>query len=242
MRYINIIIINKKRDHQPVVILLYNMETYKYKYLKYKTKYENLLYQFGGVDKKVIIHISGPSGSGKTTLGDKLKDKFGNKIIVKDIDDLRVEFIEKYYGNKEWSVIDKKAYQKYIDNYMNNQNKPIIFVGLNNMPWWHEDLYYNMHSTYNYYIKIDDMTIVKQKCLRLFENMPNDKFAMNDLVNNNELFIELTKRSIDVNCNAKETIKMNKKWNKDYEKQGYKFMSRELIFKKVSKILDEILI
>jgi len=29
-----------------------------------------------------IIHISGPSGSGKTTLGNKLKEKFGSKIVV----------------------------------------------------------------------------------------------------------------------------------------------------------------
>lgn len=30
---------------------------------------------------------------------------------------------------------------------------------------------------------------------------------------------------------------MNKKWNKDYEKQNYKFMSRENIFKQVCKLL-----
>ena len=29
-----------------------------------------------------IIHISGPSGSGKTTIGNKLKEKFGNQIII----------------------------------------------------------------------------------------------------------------------------------------------------------------
>ena len=45
----------------------------------------------------IIIHICGPSGSGKTTLGTKLKDKFKNKIVVKDIDDLRVEFIKNFY-------------------------------------------------------------------------------------------------------------------------------------------------
>lgn len=36
-----------------------------------------------------IIVISGVAGSGKTTLGNKLERKYSNKIIVKDIDDLR---------------------------------------------------------------------------------------------------------------------------------------------------------
>ena len=39
--------------------------------------------------KQTIIHISGASGAGKTTLGKKLEDKYGSKITVKDIDDLR---------------------------------------------------------------------------------------------------------------------------------------------------------
>jgi len=83
----------------------------------------------------MIIHISGPSGSGKTTLGNKLKEKFKNKIVVKDLDDLLFEFVmikekSKYPVStilKNW----KEDYQKYIDKYIKNQNKPIIFVGLN---------------------------------------------------------------------------------------------------------------
>ena len=43
-----------------------------------------------------IIHISGPSGSGKTTLGNKLKKRFGKQIVVKDLDDLRAEFVKKH--------------------------------------------------------------------------------------------------------------------------------------------------
>ena len=35
----------------------------------------------------------------------------------------------------------------------------------------------------------------------------------------------------------KKMIKLNKKWKKDYEKQDYKFMSRENIYKSVVKIL-----
>jgi len=67
----------------------------------------------------MIIHISGPSGSGKTTLGNKLKEKFGNKVVVKDLDDFIDEFIRDFYGNKKWTFIDEKEYQNYIDNFIN---------------------------------------------------------------------------------------------------------------------------
>lgn len=42
--------------------------------------------------RNIIIHISGCQGSGKTTIGNKLKDKYNDKIHTKDLDDLRNEF------------------------------------------------------------------------------------------------------------------------------------------------------
>ena len=36
----------------------------------------------------------------------------------------------------------------------------------------------------------------------------------------------------------KEMLKQNNKWKKDYNKQGYKFMSGENIYKSVVKILN----
>lgn len=92
---------------------------YKDKYIKYKTKYlklkdmdvNNLI---GGSKDNLIIHVSGPSGSGKTTLGNKLKEKFKSKIIVKDLDDLRAEFIDSYYSKKfNWENFDSTAYQAF---------------------------------------------------------------------------------------------------------------------------------
>jgi deoxyadenosine/deoxycytidine kinase len=196
---------------------------------------------------KLIIHISGPSGSGKTTLGNKFKEHFGNKIIVKDLDDLIDEFIKDFYGDKKWKYIDENEYQKYIDDYIIKQDVPIIFVGLNDnnnpkverLVQTKTKQYYNLHSQFNYYIDIDDMVILKQKCLRTFDAIRNDKRAMEDLVNNNERFLEIVLNGIKKDCSAKQTIKMNNKWKKDYKKQGYKLSSRENIFDKVSKILNK---
>jgi len=188
----------------------------------------------------LIIHISGASGSGKTTLGNKLKEEFKSKIVVKDLDELRDEFIKEFYGNKKWTYIDENKYQSYIDSYINKQKKPIIFVGLNDNTVYgkNKNLYYNVHSQHNYYIEIDDMIIVKQKCIRLLNDIQTDKMAMDDLVKNNEKFVKKFTEAIKIECSAKQTIKQNNKWKKDYEKQGYKFMSRENIYKSVVKILN----
>ena len=188
----------------------------------------------------LIIHISGASGSGKTTLGNKIKEQFKSKIIVKDLDILRDEFIKEFYGNKKWTYIDENEYQLYIDSYINKQKKPIIFVGLNDNTVYgkNKNLYYNVHSQHNYYIEIDDMIIVKQKCIRLLNDIQTDKMAMEDLVKNNEKFVKKFTEAIKINCSAKQTIKQNNKWKKDYEKQGYKFISRLNIYKSVVKILN----
>lgn len=189
--------------------------------------------------EKIIIHISGASGSGKTTLGNKLKEHFKNKIVVKDLDDLRDEFIKKFYGNKKWTYINENKYQSYINDYINKQKKPIIFVGLNDNTVYgkNKNLYYDLHSNYNYYIELNDMIIVKQKCIRLLNDIQTDKEAMEDLFKNNEKFIKNITEAIKMECSFKQTIKQNNKWKKDYEKQGYKFMSRENIYKSVIKIL-----
>jgi adenylate kinase family enzyme len=189
----------------------------------------------------LIIHISGASGSGKTTLGNKIKEQFKSKIVVKDLDNLRDEFIKEFYGNKKWTYIDENEYQSYIDSYINKQKKPIIFVGLNDNTIYgkNKNLYYNVHSQHNYYIEIDDMIIVKQKCMRLLNNIQTDNMAMEDLVKNNEKFVKKFTDAIKIECSEKQIIKQNNKLKKDYEKQGYKFMSRENIYKSVVKILNK---
>ena len=190
--------------------------------------------------ENLIIHISGASGSGKTTLGNKLKEHFKSKIVVKDLDDLRDEFIKKFYDNKKWTYIDENEYQSYINDYINKQKKPIIFVCLNDNTRYgkNKNLYYNVHSQHNYYIELDDMIIVKQKCIRLLNNIQTNKIAMEDLVKDNEKFVKKFTEAIKMECSVKQTIKQNNKWKKDYDKQGYKFMSRKNIYKSVVIILN----
>ena len=65
------------------------------------------------MNTKIIIHISGASGSGKTFLGNRIKEKLKNNCIIKDLDHLRDEFINKFYGNKKWTYIDEYEYQQY---------------------------------------------------------------------------------------------------------------------------------
>ncbi len=191
---------------------------------------------------KTIIHICGPSGSGKTCLGKRLKELFGAKIIVKDLDNLRDEFIKNFYGGKRWTYIDESKYQKHIDNYIANKRKPIVFVGLNDNTRYgkNKELYYNLHSTHNYYINIDDKILVKQKCLRLLNDIQSDKAAINDLMNNNELFLDKFTLAIKHECSLSETAASNNKWKSDYLDQNYRIMLRENIYKNVVKLLNKL--
>jgi adenylate kinase family enzyme len=195
---------------------------------------------------KLIIHISGASGSGKTTLGNKLKEKYKSKIIVKDLDDLLDEHFNDYFRGKTnftYEDIDEKAYQEYINEYIYKQKKPIIFVGLNDnfIDFYpkRKKIYYNVHAQYKYYIDIDDNIIVKQKCLRFIDGIKNDTFTMENLISNNKQFIKTITIAIETECSKKFIINWINKWKKDYEKQEYKFMSRENIYKSVVKILNK---
>ena len=195
----------------------------------------------------MIIHISGPSGSGKTTLGNKLKKRFGKQIVVIDLDDLRAEFVKKHYGgyDKIWGKKkfkwDKNAYQKWIYDFINKQKKTIIFVGLNHMPWWNKKLYYDLKSDYNFYINISDDKIWEQKCLRFI----NDEFSIHikdvlkDIKKNEKKTISDLQKGLKLECGYNEMKKQNTIWNKDYKKQGYKFMTNDKIYKEVSKLFSK---
>ena len=193
------------------------------------------------MSKKLVIHICGSSGSGKTTLGNKLRDKYGDKIKVKDLDNLRNNYLIKFCNNN-WNLFNKKEYQKYLDNYIKKQKKILILTGLNHIFWIDKKLYYNIHSNYNYFIKLDDNIIIKQKCLRFINDdlidMMKIKNIKDDIINDNNKFIKLIKENIDRECGFKFTKKLNKMWNNDYKKQQYIFLSRNEIYNEIIKIIN----
>ena len=89
------------------------------------------------MNTKIIIHISGASGAGKNFLGGRIKEKLKNNCIVKNLDDLRDEFINTFYDNKKQLYIDDYEYQQYINDYISKQKKSIVFVVI----------LYNLHNT-----------------------------------------------------------------------------------------------
>ena len=233
------------------------MIDYYQKYIKYRTKYLNLQnddIMVGGKPKnnkkllmdKIVIHISGPSGAGKTTLGNKLQKKFGNKIVVVDIDDLRTEFVKDRYGGYQNVygvknfVWDKEAYQQWIDNYVKSISKPLVFVGLNHMPWWGKKLYYDMHADYKFYIDMDTAKIFGQKCGRFLADLVQNRDPIiSDIIDNETKTIKQLQLGIKHECGYAETDKMNDVWNRDYKSQNYVFMTSNDIYNNVSKILKK---
>ena len=174
-----------------------------------------------------IFHISGNQGSGKTTLGNKLKKILGNKVIIKDFDELYNEF-----KNKK-----KRSYQKYIYDFIkSHRNKNIIFTGLDAdicLGSGESNNYYDMKADYKYYIDIDENIILKQKFLRQVDKLyeRKDWFIDTFLENKkNEKFIqEKILRFVDILSWRKQMNECNKK----KRKRGYKFMNREDIYNDV---------
>ena len=187
----------------------------------------------------MIIHISGPSGSGKTYLGSRIKDVFGDKITICDTDDLRTAFIKSFYMGKPFKKIDPIAYQKYIDSYVvKHAYKPLVFVGLNVMPWWHQ-IYYDLHANYKFYIKIDYKMILRQRYGRVMQNLLDDDKGQHTsmLIKNNPKFLENVAGWFADELSLKKLTERSDMFATNYKKQKYTFASRDYIFNTVCKLL-----
>jgi hypothetical protein len=183
-----------------------------------------------------IIHIAGASGAGKTTLGNRLKASFGDRIVVKDLDDLRDQFIADWYDGERVRDFDRDAYQDYIDNFIrSNKFKPLVFVGLNEMPWWHKNHFYDLHATDKHYIDLPDVTILRQACRRLLLNLANSEQDMQFLVDHNAKFIDNVTQALKDECDMDKIVSNSKRWADAFRAQGYQFSTADEIFNKVSR-------
>lgn len=113
------------------------------------------------------------------------------------------------------------------------------------MFWHNKELYYNVHSQYNYYIDIDDMLIVKQKCIRFLTDELKDMVTKNDAIirditEDNEKFVRLIRENIERECGTEETLTLNRMWKTDYESQGYIIENRDEIYNQVVSILNSV--
>lgn len=191
----------------------------------------------------LIIHISGPSGADESTLGAALQKRFGNRIVVYNLDDLRGEFIYRNYGPRfYWKDFDSNLYQTFLDECILTKKKPLILVGSNYIPQVNEKSHYNLHAHHNYYMDMDDVSAIKGKCSKFLTDKSRDIMFYNgvadgDIMKYTEGFVESIGKNIKMHCGAKEILRLNKMWRKDYEKQGYRFMSRESIYRSIVMIL-----
>lgn len=209
---------------------------YKDKYIKYKTKYlelknTNLNNQIGGGN--LIIHISGPQGAGKTTLGNKIKDKYGDNIYLKDLDDLYDEFI------KQKKIND---YQEFINIFIiENSDKPLILTGLSAEKCKGEmndedNTFYKINTNYKYLIKINENNILKQRFFRQVSKLNDRKKDIFDawLKNNNDIQIKLF-RYVDLIKWKNNNIVCNT----IHKEHNYKLMNINDIYNEVCDLIDK---
>jgi adenylate kinase family enzyme len=230
---------------------MYNQKRIRY---KFQLRSTNMQMLGGG---KYIIHISGSSGSGKTTLGNKLKNFFGSKVIVKDLDDLREEHFKHYEGT-DMSFDDfintyHDSYQKWIDEFIKkNKSKTIIFVGINTyvnneMFWFKEKqgkypaVTFDTHADYKYFIKISDEKLIRQlikrempEYLEWFKNSTVneiDDFVTRLVEDESEAKKELCNKLVRTKLFDVNAIRSDiKNWDRFYREEGYKFMEADNIY------------
>jgi len=198
----------------------------------------------------VIIHISGASGSGKTTLGNKIKEELGGKVLVKDLDDLFFDFVKIKEKSKEsleelkknW----KKEYQEFIYDFINEQMKPIIFVGLNTdlgsinihgNVFKQPRAFYDVRADYKFYIDLSVEKVVEQKFYRSVDKLARRKeMWMERYWRDKNRVVSDLKELFDL----LEWEKQTDNWNKLYKKHKYQFMDKRDIYREVVKIIKKL--
>ena len=176
----------------------------------------------------MIIHICGPPGSDEMVIGQKLKDKYGEKIRIIHINDffnmtmeLNKKNIESIYKSHTTGVQSSEPISKILTVSMQElarqyKGKNFVIIGIN---------------SFKPLVKVKDKWI--QLSYRSFVTLPKCK----------KLFISQTMVKYLENL-AKQREKTNNStmteilfWKKFYEKQNYKFLSPDEIIKNVGTVI-----
>lgn len=205
----------------------------------------------------MIIHVAGPSGAGKTTLGEKLYKQYGDKIIVKDLDDLLWrEFIpmqsktnitaDSFFKNFE---VD---YQEYINDFIKkNEDKPIIFVGINTfimnemqqfkgVDQKFPKAFFDLKADHKYYIDLPVEQVMKQKFNRMMGDFCNSKDVIfSDLLKNEDNTRKNITYDIMRQTSMKEVKIQTEKWNEFYKNKDYEYLQNDEILKRITGLLDK---
>jgi len=172
-------------------------------------------------------------------MGRQIKRRYRGAVFVKDVDELREEFIKQKYGAARVEQFDAGAYQAFIDAYVAaHRARPRVFGGLNTMPWWHPRLYYDLHATHKYYIDVAAATLVERTCVRLLRRLASSRRDLEFLVEHNAAWIANVQRAIADECSLKATSQRAARFAASARRRGYKIMQFAKIFDRVCGALD----
>lgn len=202
---------------------------------KYKFKYIKII--LGG-EKNIIIHVSGSPGSGKTTIGNKLKKHFGDEIMVKDLDDLFTEFMKDNHDE-----FNPESYQEYIYDFIkNNNDKIIIFVGLNSEHITNG--LYDIRATHKFFINLPTEITLKRHFDREINGWLNwminrDKDILFDQLirDQNNVITDLT-TSLSKVLNISHQEKFISSFTDTYINEGYTFLNSDAIYDRILDIIN----
>ena len=191
----------------------------------------------------MIIHICGPIASGKSTIAKNIKNKYKNKIVVKDLDDLFNKFIKSH----KFTI---KSYQKYINDFINkHSNKPIIFVGINQDMGRSKNLY-DLYADYKLFIDLNIKENAKRRFIRDYKEDIKYYFLWNYDGSNpsSEKIYNMWIKDENMNTKRLQTIikemspngleKNTILFRNQYKKLGYKFMKSNKIITFIDKLVS----
>ena len=191
----------------------------------------------------MIIHICGPIASGKSTIAKNIKNKYKNKIVVKDLDDLFNKFIKSH----KFTI---KSYQKYINDFINkHSNKPIIFVGINQDMGRSKNLY-DLYADYKLFIDLNIKENAKRRFIRDYKEDIKYFFLWNYDGSNpsSEKIYNMWIKDENMNTKRLQTIikemspngleKNTILFRNQYKKLGYMFMKSNKIITFIDKFVS----